>query len=225
MLPLQANNIINEMKKILYTLFALVVAATALTSCDDTETYAEMKEAEEAAINAFIKNQGIKVISETDFHAQGDSTSVDNNEFVLIASKGVYMQIVEKGCGEKLKDGESASVLCRFSERNLNTDSLQLYNNQPIFSLSIYLDKMTVRNTSGTFSATFESGLMMSYYGTSSVPSGWLVPLTYINLGRPESEEDEIAHVRIIVPHDMGQSDASSNVYACYYDLTYERAL
>ena len=54
------------------------------------------------------------------------------------------------------------------------------------------------------------------------MPSGWLVPFTYINLGRiPKGEETAL--VRLIVPHTQGQSDASSNVYPCLYELSLER--
>ena len=85
---------------------------------------------------------------------------------------------------------------------------------------------MSVTNTSGTFTATFTSGVMCSSsYGYSSnyVPSGWLKPLTYIKLGRPDSEDAKIAHVHLIVPSTQGQVYASSNVYPGYYDLTYQK--
>ena len=64
---------------------------------------------------------------------------------------------------------------------------------------------------------------MSSVYGSTAVPSGWLVPFTYINVGRQTSENDEIAKVKLIVPHSQGQSNASSNVYPCFYVITYER--
>ena len=64
---------------------------------------------------------------------------------------------------------------------------------------------------------------MYRIYQSASVPAGWLVPLTYINLGRPINEGDEIAKVRLIVPHTQGQAYASQNVYPCLYDITYER--
>ena len=84
------------------------------------------------------------------------------------------------------------------------------------------VDKMTVKNTSGTFTASFISGesLMYTKYSSQAVPSGWLVPLSYINLGRTPKGE-EIAKVRLIVPHTQGQSDASKNVYPCLYEITY----
>ncbi|MBO5633018.1 MAG: DUF4827 family protein, partial [Aeriscardovia sp.] len=109
--------------------------------------------------------------------------------------------------------------LCRFYETNLLTDSLQLSNN--VQAYAHYVDKMTVTNSSGTFSATFVSGVMSSVYGTS-VPTGWLVPLTYIKVGRPSANE-QTAFVKLIVPHDSGQSYAVQYVYPCLYEIYYER--
>lgn len=200
-----------------------MIALMALSSCSETETYAEQKEREESAISSYIHNNNIKVISEEQFRAQGETTSVDNNEYVLFTSTGIYMQIVEKGCGEKLKNGESTDVLCRFTEYNINNNALQLTNYGDMNYATI-VDKMTVRNTSGTFTASFISGLMSATYGSTQVPSGWLVPLTYINLGRPQSADEQIARVKIIVPHDSGQMQATNNVYACHYEITYMRA-
>ena len=103
------------------------------------------------------------------------------------------------------------------------TDSIQLTN---IFLYySDYYDKMSVTITSGTFTASFDTKkcLMYQVYGTTSVPGGWLVPFTYINLGRPENENEEIAKVRLIVPAAQGQSYAMQTVYPCLYDITYKR--
>ena len=84
-----------------------------LTACNKTETYAELKDKERSAINQFIVDRKIKVISETDFKSNGEVTNVADNEFVLFGSTGVYMQIVEKGCGEKIKKGETLSSIAR----------------------------------------------------------------------------------------------------------------
>lgn len=204
-------------------LFAITLLGIT-TSCNETETYAEQKEYENGRINAYIAKHHINSISEEQFHSQGDSTSVEKNEYVLFANSGIYMQIVEKGCGQKLKNGESGDVLCRYLEWNINGDSLQTYNDST-FIRTLSYDKFTVRNVSGSFTATFVFGVMPNTYGSTQVPTGWLVPLTYINLGRPESEKDKIAHVKIIVPHNQGQAYATSNVYACFYDITYQRGL
>lgn len=209
--------------KTLKFLALTLIAIVALASCSDSETYADMKKKERSAINRYIANQKIKVISEDVFNAQNQTTNVDKNEWVLFDGTGVYMQIVREGCGEKLESGKTQKVLCRFNEYNIleSDSSLQCSN---IYSYLWEVEKMTVKNTSGTFSGTFdkESSLMYSTYSSAAVPSGWLVPLTYIKLGIPASETDEIAKVKLIVPHSMGQSNASQNVYPCMYEITYQ---
>ena len=72
---------------------------------------------------------------------------------------------------------------------------------------------MNIRRQGNTFTASFTEGLMRSTYNTEWVPSGWLVPFNYINVGRPRSADDEIAKVRLIVPHTQGHTIASSYVY------------
>ena len=193
-----------------------------LTACNNTETYAELKDKERSAISQFIVDRNIKVISETDFKSNGEVTNVANNEYVLFGSSGVYMQIINKGCGEKVKKGETTNVICRFSERNILTDTLQLSNNALYYSSMP--DIMQVINNSGTFTASFTSGMMYSVYGPS-VPTGWLVPFSYINVGRPVVETDEIARVRLIVPGEQGQQYASQQVYPCYYEISFERGI
>lgn len=145
---------------------------------------------------------------------------MSKNEFVLFKETGVYMQIVRKGVGIKLESGDRAEVLTRYLEVNLNdvdTISSNVYG-----SYVTNPDIFTVVNTNGTLTASFDTNaLMYNTYGSQSVPSGWLVPFPYIRLGRWDSE-DGVAKIRLIVPHDEGQSDASSSVYACYYELTYE---
>ena len=201
-----------------------MLAICFLASCRDNKTYADQKEAERSAINKFIADSAVRVISEETFARQGYTTNVQRNEFVLISSSGVYMQIVRNGVGEKIRNGETVDVLCRFSERNLMTDSLQLSNNVPYYSSVV--DKMTVRNTSGTFTASFVRGesVMSSALNTTEVPAGWLVPLNYIRVGRPEAEGDKIAKVRLIVPHTSGHNYARQSVYPCLYDITYQRS-
>lgn len=219
-------NQIKKKKQLMKTLKFLaltLIAIVALASCSDSETYADMKKKERSAINRYIANQKINVISEDVFNAQNQTTNVDKNEWVLFDGTGVYMQIVREGCGKKLESGKTEKILCRFNEYNiLESDSTLQCSN--IYSYLWEVEKMTVKNTSGTFSGTFdkESSLMYSTYSSAAVPSGWLVPLTYIKLGIPASATDEIAKVKLIVPHSMGQSNASQNVYPCMYEITYQ---
>lgn len=225
-------------QKILFLAMLLVGFASILTSCDDDETYADKRKRENQQIQAFLKNGAqvkdtdsgeyllnipgsIKVISEDDFYANDSTTNVDNNEYVLFKSSGIYMQIVEKGSGSKLANGESAKVIARYTEYNIAADSILTTNR--LTSYEMQPDEMTISNSLGVFTASFTSGVMKSTYSTSAVPNGWLTPFTYINLGRLNSADAKLAHVRLIVPSAQGQTDASSNIYACFYDITFQR--
>lgn len=216
------------MKKI-YSLLMIFCGVLMFTSCDDTETYSDLKEAERDAINRYISTKGIKVISQSQFTSQGETTDVAKNEYVYLDKSGVYMQIVRKGSGTQIKDGETLGILSRFAEYNIKENYLLIRNDIPFYVVigntsydySSYPDKMTVQRIGSTFTASFVSGAMSMYHNSTSVPAGWLVPLQYINVGR--WSEGEVAKVRLIVPHSQGTVDASSTVYPCYYEITYER--
>ena len=198
----------------------LTLLSFALMSCSETETYADKKEKERKAINQYIADHGIRVISESQFNKQDSMTDVSKNEYVLFENTGIYMQIVRKGTGEKLVHGKAAELLVRFDEWNIAGDSLQMTNR--VLGVAHMPEVLTVYNNYGVFTASFVSGLMASYYG-AYVPPGWLVPLTYIKIGRQTTSEEEIANVKIIVPADQGHESASSLVYPCHYNLYIQR--
>jgi len=219
------------------TIAALLLGVVLiLCSCQDYETYGDKKAKEREAISRFLSQQNIKVISETTFKEQGETTDTTANEYVYLNRNGVYMQIRRKGCGDMLEEGKTATVLCRFVEYNILADSMLVRNDIPYFvynnylgqviDCSQYVDKMSVLRSGTTFTASFlAGGMMYMYHSTSaSVPTGWLVPLNYINIGRPDKEGEETAKVRLIVPHSQGTADASSSVYPCFYEIQYEQA-
>ena len=70
-------------------LICVVLSALVFAACSDTETYADQKKKERSAINRYITNQKIKVISEEQFFAQDTTTDVSKNEYVLFESSGV----------------------------------------------------------------------------------------------------------------------------------------
>ncbi|MCM1107497.1 MAG: DUF4827 domain-containing protein [Clostridium sp.] len=228
------------MKRVLYIIVLMLTAGLCLQSCSDDETYAEQKERERALISAFIGRDvkitdsdgqlvadvgRINVISEDQFYAQGNMTDVTKNEYVLFGNSGVYMQIVRPGVGEIMKSGEYKRLMCRYVEFNIMRDSIQTRND--VLYWATRPEILEVTNTSGTFTASFNTsitggGAMYSFYGSTSVPSGWLVPLSYIRVGRQSTPDGGIALVRLIVPHTSGQSDASNNVYPCFYQISYQ---
>lgn len=229
------------MKKVFYILCAWMMVSTWLTSCKDDETYAEQKEKERKAVAKFLarnplvlrNSQGdeilntkqIKVISEQEFYAQDSTTNVDENEYVLFGGTGVYMQIVRKGNGSRIKEGETSRLICRYFEYNILGDSLQTASN--VLYWTTTPDIIDVSNNSGSIVASFNTsvnggGAMYSSYRSTVVPNGWIVPLYYVKVGRQTSADSGIAKVRLILPHSQGQSDATSNVYPCFYELTYQ---
>lgn len=222
-------------------LLALLSMACILASCGEGETYAEQKEKEHKSIDSFLNrdivirdedgivvcNVGkIKTITEEEFLKQDSTTDLSKNEYVLFNNSGVYMQIVRKGTGEKLERGKTARVICRFIEFNILGDSIQLRND--VYYWHPNPDIMKISNNSGSFSGSFDTdinggGAMYNTYGTTSVPTGWLVPFSYIHIGRQDSPDEGIAKVRLIVPHSEGQTSAVSNVYPCFYELTFQK--
>jgi hypothetical protein len=209
------------MKKILLFMIAAIVV---LASCNDYETYGDQKEKERNAINKFIADSSITVISEDVFNQNGYKTDLTRNEFVKLDKSGVYMQIVRQGCGTKLQNGETANLICRCREFNIMKDTLAVETTS--YYSAACPDIMRVSCTSGTFTASFTKSIaynMYYCYGSAAVPAGWLVPLTYVNVGVPQSDDDEIAKVRLIVPHSQGHSVATQNVTPYYYELTLQR--
>ncbi len=230
----------------------LCAFACALASCNDEETYADKLKRERKQIEAFMQSGatvkdgdangyvlnvpgGMKTISESEFEQKGCTTDVSANEYVLFSNTGLYMQIVDKGGSQKAKDaqkngqtlderlasGESNNVIVRYTEYSLATATVLTCNRYTEYEMKP--DVMHVTNTSGTLSASFLEGLMYTTYSTAAVPTGWLTPLKYVNLARLDGDDATLAHVRLIVPSGQGQKDAAGNIYACFYDITYQK--
>lgn len=199
------------MKKLTLLILALVglTIGCGLQGCDNTKTYAEMREEEDAAIRAFIKDSSITVISQSEFHAKDSVTDLSKNEYVQLAS-GVYMQIVDKGSTNPADTVKANDiVLVRFEEQALLENS---YGSKSYISNLHYpdVDEFKYAVTSSSIAGTFTKGVMVSYYSDTTVPAGWLVALTYVR---------DNAHVRLIVPPKLGHNYAMQNVYPYFYDL------
>jgi hypothetical protein len=234
------------MKKYILSLCGLCLLCLLCVSCKDDESYAELKKKERKVVKAFLERNPVVLfganndtllnmpkiveIDQETFEAQDSMTDVSKNEYVLFKNTGVYMQIVRKGKGEKLKSGESTRVICRYWEYNILGDSLMTTNRTPYWIQSP--DVIDVSNNSGTFSASFNTdvnkggAMYITYAPTASNPkrvlNGWVIPLAYVNLSRYTTGEDDLAKVRLIVPHSQGTDKASSAVYPCFYEITYE---
>ncbi len=217
------------MKTISYYLLLVVSVMCGLQSCDDSKTYAEMREEEEDAINAYITRNNISVISQSEF--ERDSIT-EENEYVLLDESGIYMHIDQIGQGTEVLEDGNYTILTRFMEIALQERSEMFHlgdtlvanmrmNGYP--SLQTNPEELMVTIADGAYSATFgryQYSLMYTSYQSTAVPSGWLVPLRYLRPTRTQSSSD-VARVKLIVPHDQGTTNASRYVYPCFYELTY----
>lgn len=111
------------MKKLGILFASVFLLGLVFQSCNNGKTYAEMKEEEREAIKRFIEREDINVISFEQFQEQDSTTNVDENQFVLFSETGVYMQIVEEGNGERLKDGRY-EILVRYVEEQITSDGI-----------------------------------------------------------------------------------------------------
>lgn len=214
----------------------LLSIAIVFTSCDSYETYAEKKETERDVISAYMNSINAKIITENEFKEKiknnPNYSGVADNEWVLLQKSSVYMQVKCLGLfyeddgttllDKTLKDGESKTVLCRFSEMNLMTNSITL-TNYTADALSIP-ETMSVTRSSDTYTGSFIYGksLMYANYESASVPTGWLVPMPYLHISRCGTINDKLASVKLIVPHSQGHAAASSYVYPFLYEITYQ---
>lgn len=202
---------LNKLKHFLF----LPLFIISFVACEDDVTYSDMKEKEVDAVNRFVKENGIKIISYEQFVANDSTTDVSKNEFVEIDD--VYLQIVnnpkDAADARRIEDGDIRNLLVRYYEYNIQ-DGDTISGN--LFAAEA--DEMRVENNSGTYSATFTNGVMASVYG-NNVPTGWLVPLNYLVFTRSQKN---LAKVNIIVPHSKGTVTAATYVYPCLYQITFQ---
>lgn len=202
---------LNKLKHFLF----LPLFILSFVACEDDVTYSDMKEKEVDAVNRFVKENGIKIISYEQFVANDSTTDVSKNEFVEIDD--VYLQIVnnpkDAADARRIEDGDIRNLLVRYYEYNIQ-DGDTISGN--LFAAEA--DEMRVENNSGTYSATFTNGVMASVYG-NNVPTGWLVPLNFLVFTRSQKN---LAKVNIIVPHSKGTVTAATYVYPCLYQITFQ---
>ena len=206
------------MKRYLYILSALFLSAVTI-SCDDTETYAEQKARENKQIADFIKDNNIQVIKMSDFLqdtiTNNPETGPDfsKNEYVLFEDNGVYMQIVRRGTGRQMEDGERWDMTARYYEYGIASEDTLTLNTFATYAP----DQYWCSRDGDTYRAGFTSGVMFSRYG-SAVPNSWIMAMPYLTPGFYNGAPS--AKVRLIVPHNQGTQKAATNVYPTFYEIT-----
>ena len=225
-------------KQIFYLLFISCV----LQGCNKGITYADQKENEKDDIQSWILKHDYKIISEEQFYKQDSLTN--ENEFVLLKESGVYMNIIQRGKGKRILDDGRYTIISRYLEIALSgienffvtgdtlSGNMKL-RNYPVFGpenwgLPQYMaqpDNYILTIDKNNYKASFKENSMMAYvYKTASVPSGWLIPLRFLKPANsiPTLPSEDIARVKLIVPHSQGSAQAMKYVYPCLYEITYQ---
>ena len=217
------------MKKLVFLFLSLLTAGSLFQACDNSKTYAEMLEDEKNAVNKFIKDNDIRVISLEEFERDTVTASKeagDGYDEYVAFSNGVYMQIVDRGSAENKTDtfANNNEICVRYIEEDIMTrdttcfnvfleewgDANQLYTNPAVFR---YVAEGSY--VYGTFIQM--DYYWASYYQSTAVPAGWLLALPFVR---------NYAHVRLIVPSKVGHSSAQQYVNPYYYDIwTFSKAL
>ena len=209
------------MKNLIFLFLSVIAAGSLFQACDNSKTYAEMLEDEKNAVNKFIKDSAINVISLEEFE-RDTITDLSRNEYVAF-SNGVYMQIVDRGNADDPEDTfANNNVICsRYLEKNIASNELTCFNvvlPEYINASDYYRSPLTFRyvnENSSAYGIVLSTPLDYDYlwtansYGTA-IPGGWLLALPYLR---------DNAHVRLIIPSKMGHSISQQNVIPYYYDI------
>ena len=75
------------MKKLIFLFLSVIAAGSLFQACDNSKTYAEMLEDEKNAVNKFIKDSAINVISLEEFE-RDTITDLSRNEYVAFPNSG-----------------------------------------------------------------------------------------------------------------------------------------
>lgn len=210
------------MKKLLILFLSLLAIGGLFQACDNSKTYAEMLEDEKNAVNQFISDSAIHVISLDEFEidtvtAVKGVNGATYDEYVAF-SNGIYMQIVNRGVKDEKTFANGDEICTRYLEKDIMTRELTCFNvflDEYADATQLYTNPAVFRYVNdGTYSAygifTQMDYYWASYYQTTAVPSGWLLALPYLW---------NKAHVRLIIPSKMGHSNSQQYVTPFYYDI------
>lgn len=228
------------MKKLVFLFLSLLTAGSLFQACDNSKTYAEMLEDEKNAVEKFIRDSAIQVISVEEFERNDTVTKAKANgdaydEYVFFPSDGVYMQIIDRGhedidTDETSEDNRTeaekneaakfvdGNVICtRYLEIDMFTREIMAFN----VPLEEYMNAGDFYSIPLVFryvkKETYSAGTFIdmdyawaSLNQTTAVPQGWLLSLPYLR---------DNAHVRLIVPSKMGHQTSQRDVTPFYYDI------
>lgn len=185
---------IMKITKILCCTLAVLFSAAVVTSCEDTKSYAELLDEENAAVDKFLETQTvINTIPENNNFEVGE-----NAPYYKLDEDGyLYMQVLSKGDGGMAKYNDV--VFFRYSRMNILTwadggDQILSGNDD---------------NIAAAYSFNFQNTAMNS---TTAYGMGIQEPLKYLELN---------CHVNLIVKSKMGAMGEVASVIPYLYNVRY----
>ncbi len=185
-----------KIKKLLYAVAAIAGLSLTTVSCDDDKSYTELLQEESFAVNRFLADQ--KVVGQIPKDSVFEVGP--NAPYYQMDDEGnIFMQVLSKGTGQKVKAGQSVS--CRFKRSNL------IY----------YTTEKGLDNWQGNEDDLSQDDMIFRYGDFSTMSSaawgsGIQVPLAFLNLG---------CEVNLVLKSQYGWSSELSYVQPYFYHVRY----
>lgn len=156
-------------KKILTRFLLMLTLGFAMTSCDDTESYSDLLNEQEKAVNWYLADQ--KVELELPADSVSFITGKDAPFYKLDEDGNVYMQVIDKGdLDDKVKNSDI--VYFRFMRKNIRALYMDMEANwegnadDMGFSNTYFVYGNTLLNTSRQFGQGIQKPLQFLGYNS-----------------------------------------------------------
>ncbi|MBR3609339.1 MAG: DUF4827 family protein [Bacteroidales bacterium] len=197
--------------RVIILLISLITIS--LTACDKTVTYADLLDQERKSISKFLKYGGIyteELPSDTSLiRVSGTRNAISTKVPFYELENDVYMQVIDKGNGRIIKEGER--VYFRFLRVNLNT-----------WATAPYDIKMFDLNNGGVGNFYYPdiNEYCFDYVKDYNVPMSQYYDFG-LGIEYPLAHLYDRAKVYLILPSKVGFSESVSSVVPYLYYIEY----
>lgn len=123
-----------KMRRIIIAVFITLVAVGVLSSCNKSKTYAQHLNEERKAIERFIDENDIKVLSE-----YPKDSVFKEKEFYFDTQNGIYYHVVDSGNGRRIMQGEELYIRFKGLSYIASKDTATYSNiNSPMPEILVY---------------------------------------------------------------------------------------
>ncbi|MBR4119346.1 MAG: DUF4827 family protein [Bacteroidales bacterium] len=194
-------------------IFLISLITISLTACDKTVTYADLLDQERKSISKFLKYGGIyteELPADTSLiKVSGTRNAISTKVPFYELENDVYMQVIDKGNGRTIKEGER--VYFRFLRVNLNT-----------WATAPYDIKMFDMNNGGVGNFYYPdiNEYCFDYIQDYNVPMSQYYDYR-LGIEYPLAHLYDRAKVYLILPSKVGFSESVSSVVPYLYYIEY----